>query len=392
MNPSFSERDYALLVGELEHLLGSNEIERKLKRVDHAMKRANPLVTAYFGAPAKVSFWLGLRKARQALDRRPLLSIADDDVRRTLDVSATLHVLGRTLPGWKRADLRSQLLSENALEPVLLEIKTALDLVLSGHRITWIEPSRKPGERTADLLGLKDSFEFEVECKAQSADEGRKVAHSAMHDFCYRLATVVLKDKVRGIWRDVTIRVPDRFPVSQACQHDLAEKIATVKNGGSVQLADGTCAEVVLRLATNHLPIIQPRSFEHVCVLTAQPDGSEPTLTIRCRSMKPDKMLAAIEEDLSDALGQFSGSRPGKIVCYVPEVSSFIGLNTLDSGLAQMTYVFFKRHRRAKWVFEVDYVSDTTLAGGQTLAGGLHFLRFRNPNYPCQAPAAQALS
>jgi hypothetical protein len=213
-----------------------------------------------------------------------------------------------------------------------------------------------------------------------------------MYDFCYRLATLILKDKVTGIWRDVTIQVPDRFPVSQAWQHDLAEKIATIKNGGSVELADGTCAGVVLRPATNHLPMIRPRDFEHICVLTVKPDGSEPALTIRCRSMKPDKMLKAIEEDLSDALGQFSGSRPAKIVCYVPEVPTFVGMNTLDSGIAQMTYVFFRSHQRAQRVFEVDYVSDLSLADGRTLAGGLHSLRFRNPNCPSAPQAAETLS
>ena len=90
VNPSFSEGDYALLLRELEHLFGANEIERKLKRVDHAVKRANALVTAYYGAPPKISFWLGLRKARQALARRALVSIADNDVRRTLDLGRLL--------------------------------------------------------------------------------------------------------------------------------------------------------------------------------------------------------------------------------------------------------------------------------------------------------------
>ena len=83
--------------------------------------------------------------------------------------------------------------------------------------------------------------------------------------------------------------------------------------------------------------------------------------------------MAAIEEDLSDALGQFSGARPGKIVCYVPEVSSFIGMNTLDSGIAQKTYLFFKSHRRARTVFEVDYVSDIGITADQSLGGRTPF-------------------
>jgi hypothetical protein len=86
--------------------------------------------------------------------------------------------------------------------------------------------------------------------------------------------------------------------------------IAAIKNGGNVELADGTSAKIVLRLATNHLPALAPGEFGHMCVLTARPDGSEPALTIRVGSIKPDTMLAAIEEDLNDALGQFSGARP----------------------------------------------------------------------------------
>jgi hypothetical protein len=333
---------------------------------------------------------LGLRKARQAVKQHSHISIADEDVHRALDLAATLRVLWPSTPDWKRKDLKSRLLSESALEPVLLEVKTALDLVLSGHKVTWIEPSRTPGVRTPDLVGEKDSFAFQVECKAQSVDEGRKVARAAMHDFCYRLATAILGDKIAGLWRDVSVRVPDRFLASQTWQQDLVERITAIKNGGNVELADGTSAKVVLRLATNHLPALAPGEFGHMCVLTARPDGNEPALTIRVGSIKPDTMLAAIEEDLSDALGQFSGARPGKIVCYVPEVPSFQGMNTLDSGIAQMTYHFFVKHQRAQIVFEVDYVSDLDLHGGEGLARGLHFLRFRNPNLRCESLFSKA--
>ncbi|MGH7934424.1 MAG: hypothetical protein ACREQN_14860 [Candidatus Binataceae bacterium] len=60
--------------------------------------------------------------------------------------------------------------------------------------------------------------------------------------FCYKLATAILGDKVRGAWRDVTVRVPKRFPARQTWQQELVEKIATIKNGGSVQVADGAYA------------------------------------------------------------------------------------------------------------------------------------------------------
>ena len=94
MNREFSDWHYPDLVRELERFLGSAEIDRKLKRVDRALKHANPLVAAYYGAPAKMAFWSGLRKARRALARRDHLSITDGDVRRALDLAATVRVLG----------------------------------------------------------------------------------------------------------------------------------------------------------------------------------------------------------------------------------------------------------------------------------------------------------
>ncbi|MFZ0888113.1 MAG: hypothetical protein WA005_06650 [Candidatus Binataceae bacterium] len=390
MDFEFFNRDYATLIEELERFLGPTEIDRKLKKIDHALRHRNPLVAAYYGPTPKAALWLGLRKARQAVKQHSRISVGDEHVYRALDLAATLRALWPSTPDWRRKDLKSQLLSESALEPVLLEVKTALHLVLSGHKITWIEPARTPGVRTPDLVGEKDSFAFEVECKAQSVNEGRKVVREAMHDFCYRLATAILGDKVAGLWRDVSVCVPDRFPAGHTWQQDLVERIAAIKHGGNVELADGTSAKVVLRLATNHLPALAPGQFGHMCILTARADGSEPTLTIRVGSTKPDTMLAAIEEDLNDALGQFSGARPGKIVCYVPEIPSFRGMNTLDSGIAQMTYHFFLRHQRARIVFEVDYVSDVDLQGGAGLARGLHFLRFRNPNHPFQSPSPRA--
>jgi hypothetical protein len=119
----------------------------KLKKIDHAVRHGNPLVAAYYGAPPKAALWLGLRKAHQAVQQHGHISIADEDVHRALDVAATLRVLWPTMPDWKRKELKSLLLSESALEPVLLEVKTALDLVLSDHKITWIEPSRTPRAR-----------------------------------------------------------------------------------------------------------------------------------------------------------------------------------------------------------------------------------------------------
>ena len=37
-------------------------------------------------------------------------------------------------------------------------------------------------------------------------------------------------------------------------------------------------------------------------------------------------MIANIEADLRDALKQFSGNRPAMIVCYIPELDSFAGV------------------------------------------------------------------
>src|SRR5271156_2668277 len=70
------------------------------------------------------------------------------------------------------------------------------------------------------------------------------------------------------------------------------------------------------------------------------------------------------ENYLSDAFDQLSGTRPARILCYLPEVTSFEVLKT-GSAIQVMTNEFFDRHRET--VHSVVYVSDPIPS--QTSAG-----------------------
>jgi hypothetical protein len=66
-------------------------------------------------------------------------------------------------------------------------------------------------------------------------------------------------------------------------------------------------------------------------------------LIVRNKSRRPDRLIANIEEDLRDGLHQLSGERPGIIVCYVPEVSSFDGVNRAGTATWSMVQRIFSR-------------------------------------------------
>ena len=115
MDYEFFDGDYPALILELARFLGPAEIDRKLKKIDHAVRHGNPLVAAYYGAPPKAALWLGLRKAHQPVKQHGHISIADEDVHRALDVAATLRVLWPTMPDWKRKELKSLLLIDSCI-------------------------------------------------------------------------------------------------------------------------------------------------------------------------------------------------------------------------------------------------------------------------------------
>jgi hypothetical protein len=80
-------------------------------------------------------------------------------------------------------------------------------------------------------------------------------------------------------------------------------------------------------------------------------------LVVSFRSRKPDQMIANIEADLCDSLKQFSGNRPAVIVCYVPEIDSFAGVEKPGTATYALVHRFLTRED-AQNIVSLTFASD----------------------------------
>jgi hypothetical protein len=68
-------------------------------------------------------------------------------------------------------------------------------------------------------------------------------------------------------------------------------------------------------------------------------------------------MIGAIEEDLEKALKQLSSERPGLIICHLPEVESFEGVQSISTVTSEMIGRVFSR-ADARNLVSVSFISD----------------------------------
>jgi len=383
--PVLRDSDIPRLLRLFTKFVGATELDRKLKTVERALNTSpGEIYRDYWIRPTNW-LWLAIGQMRNQTNSVSGLfsGPVTPDVHRAAEFAKMIQLLHRGMPDWKRDDVRSRVLSDELLTPVHIEMMAALHYRSMGCRVTWIKPSKN--SRTYDMLIEYKSFEFELECKAKSIDAGRTISRRRFYYFCDSVLPMILEKRMVGA---VEIIIPKRFPSDTGALLE-ATRIA-VETGAGV-CPDGTT--VTARLVPDVKEEADPRveianadklrgTFGHLALIFPPHELKRPCkpLIVVCRSCQDDDLLVAVESDLRDASDQLSGTKPASIVCYVPELGSFEGLNEPNTGIAQMTSRFFQRASSAS-IFSVEYVTDPQVFrepyGLRSQAGSL---RFRNPS------------
>ncbi|MGO9451263.1 MAG: hypothetical protein ACLQDV_09510 [Candidatus Binataceae bacterium] len=303
------------------------------------MKEAAPIYRENFLRP-RASPWFGLRRAieRSSNSLRLDLRVADDEIVRALHMAFVIFHALESMPMWKANEIRGRLLDKAGGDvPALVELTCWHNLRQHGAQVQWVPEKAEPGRRVPDLSGNICGVAFEYECKAKSIDTGRRIALSHFYQFADRLVTKLpdLKQPGPNLCTCLEISTEANFPRDLPSQGHLMSVIRElVKVGGGRVDAGSTIGDVTLSLvpseAAAQIRFSTMRPFELRII------GKH--LIIRAACKKPDTLLRAVEEDLKDALKQFSGNVPALIGCYFPEIESFRGAeraSTKISGLAQ---------------------------------------------------------
>jgi hypothetical protein len=372
------------LIAEVKAFIGNSALEAKLARVERALKLVGPVTREYWVKP-NTSVWTGIAAERIPSTRALLETVSP--IHEAARLGAILRILEATMPDWKKADIRSRLLNDDVLAPILIELTAASRYAALGFDVRWIEPDPVGERKTFDLLIQRGDLAFEIECKAKSIDAGRKVARLKLYQLCDRLPGSVTSRPFPSGFRAIDIRVPNRIPTSNEWQQLVISALEDLRTGGSLTLSDGTCLKVSLRdlshrdVAATALELRLEGPFVQRVLISDDPDVfARPLMVMRLWSERQDRVVADIQDDLIGALDQLSGSLPGNIVCYVPEITSFQGCQNPRSAVATMSRAVFAR-RRADRLVSIDFVSDPVVRHIPGLSVGMHVENLRFQNY-----------
>ncbi len=387
-NLLIAEADAVALVASLIDFLGPSGIERKLDQLSKAIQHGSPLLKKYWIRP-QGQLWLGVAEICRSASEQSEGDLRTQSARVALVFARVLSVVVPTMPEWKRKDLRDRILADQAIAPIFIELTTSAHYTLRGYQVDWIEPSTTPGLRTAEMIVRGPDGEAEIECKSSTVDSGRKVTRRAFYALCDRIVDEFSAFSRRTGEAKVEIYLGSRIRSSSSWQDAVcAAVVDALSDGHQHPLPDN--GYVSANWVERARGLTEPERLDYLRQTVSQfdqgmgyvdlnPDRSVGRmLTVVCRSLEADHVVKAIRKSLKDALDQFSGTRPARIVCYVPEVAS---LEVLKSGSALhvMTGEFFQKHD--EFLHSVVYVSDpmeTQLADGlESLIQGLTFTNAR---------------
>ncbi len=346
------------IIHSVEQFLGADGLRRKLSYLDGAMDSAGPIYRENFLRP-RASPWFGLRKAIEGSSNsiRLDLRLADEELVRGLHMAFLIFHALDSMPKWKGNEIRSRLLDKAGGDvPALVELTSWHNLRQHGAEVQWVPEQRNSGRRVPDLSGKIAGVAFEYECKAKSVNAGRRIALSHFYRFADRLVTKLpqLARPGPNVYTSLEISTEANFPSDLRSQERFMTSISELAKGGGGRLEVGSAeGEVALSLVDSEAgaairsSAIQP--FE------IRLNGKQIVFRAACK--KPDKLLHVLEEDLKDALKQFSGTVPALIVCYFPDIESFRGAekpSTKISGLVEK----IGRRIDAKQLASIAFFSD----------------------------------
>jgi hypothetical protein len=351
----------------LVNFLGQKRVFDRIRRAHRVISLERGNYLEYWVRPI-YSFWLGLEAAMAHIkDHGTLAEALSREMFYPIELAAKLRHFSRSMPEIRLNEFRSRILTSDYLPPVFLEIDTAAHYWQLGYEIEWPSPPEDQGIRISEFIASEGAINVEVECKSQAPDSGRMVARPRFYRLTDEITALLASLDLAG---KVLISVPARLPTSDDWKNRLLAEIrgAALAGSTSITLDDSTIVEISLSSASSFLvPVVEllreaaqlqvPHS--QVAISGSRNNGSvQVPVIVRFQSTSPDRVLASYLEDLRDANRQLSGTRPGVIVCFVPEVQSFEGLQS-ESALHNMTAAFFQRHAKES-VYAVSYVSDST--------------------------------
>lgn len=161
-------------IRRLVAFLDEAKIDRRLAAVERELATEKGIYGQVWARP-RLQWWLGFRDARAVLDEQGTLrGQVQPSMYPAINTAVKLFHLSHSMPPKIAKELSSRIIAADDLTAVLLEIDIAALLQSSGHEIEWLM-SAGDGSRCAEFVAHRGEMHLEVECKTESADDGRRL-------------------------------------------------------------------------------------------------------------------------------------------------------------------------------------------------------------------------
>jgi hypothetical protein len=335
------------LIEWLVDFLGEEKVKRVLAKLERTMSQSSG-ARLEWGVKGQLAWWISFKRAIEHLDNNEEIDFDKfPEAERPLQTAAELRLIAPHLSEKVASELKGRITKLDDIEPVLIEITTAAMLQNEGYEIDWAS-SESPGKKIAEFVATRGKQEIEIECKSQTSDAGRMIARSDFHQFVDRVLPLAYSKNLKG---QIIVEVERRFSGNQQWQEDLLGAIEKEMREGthSIQTPDGT--KVDLDLSTfdgEEIPLEEmARNFAaineqhaHLALQSTKEGAWENPIVVQVKSSEPDHFLEETLKDLRYARKQLSRKRQGAIICTIPEIENFEGLDE-KSALHQMVKKFF---------------------------------------------------
>jgi hypothetical protein len=346
-----TDRERSRYLQKLEQFIGTHNVERRIKAVEHALQSEPGPIYKQFWLYPQIAWWLGLRDARQLRAQGKAFHAPGRVTQRIdlcLETAVQIAYLYSTMPPRTCQDFQRRLLSKDPLRPVLTELNTAAHFWQMRYDITWSDPSGSSHKRSPEFLATREGTVIEVECKSQTVDAGRMVGSQHFYRLADSIAKACMKATLMG---DISITVPERLPISGAWSQALMASVRAHLHEGEGQFALTDTTTVTLHLQRHdNRELSRAHVQQHaqrlhggsssLAFLSSRPKDTWVNMVyIRLTSQCPDHILKHIFEDMRDAQKQLSGNYAALITCFIPEIDSFESLREPSSNLSAMTHI-----------------------------------------------------
>lgn len=361
----------------LEAVIGRDAVTERLRTLERLeAKIKSDSAYAYWCFSPQNSLWLTLRGARELWEKGAYArDFVNEIPQNGLYAASLISAISGAMPEWRREKFSSDICATKNTLDVLIELDTALNWLVHGYHICWLDETGASGKRSAEFIASKGDISFAVECKTLAPDAGRRIHREHV---CLFIDEMKEEFNARKLMGELIVMFEDEIPssptdreaaVKSVLKRLEANQFDSTENGVAI-LAKLQPQDNLLVDGTAFVAGLQSRSgtFSHTIVTSTRPDGLCNPVAFRIGVRRPDKIIQRIKEKLRDASDQLRESHEvGMVRIHLPEIDDFgsEGAKEFIKKIADWMYGNPERNH----IFAVEFVSDQIVKAFQTFTG-----------------------